>query len=85
MFKRLFWLLVGVTLGVTLALVAARRVRRYTPDAMAAEAAENLRRFGEDLREAVKEGRAAMVETEAAIRADLGERPNPTGPRTAAP
>jgi uncharacterized membrane protein YccC len=77
-FKRLFWLVVGLALGAGLALLAVRRLQRYRPDALAADAAENLRRFAEELRAAIGEGRAAMVETEAAIRADLGERPRPT-------
>ena len=83
MFKRLFWLLVGVAFGATLAVMVARQLRRYRPDAVANDAAESLRRFGADLRAAVQEGREAMAEQEAAIRADLDARPNPTGATSA--
>ena len=79
MFKRLFWLMVGIAFGATLAVLARERRRRYRPDAVATDAAESLRRFGADLRAAVQEGREAMAEQEAAIRAELAERPNPTG------
>ena len=82
MFKRLFWLMVGIAFGATLAVMVARQFRRYRPDAVATDAAESLRRFGADLRAAVKEGREAMAEHEAAIRAELDERPNPTGAPT---
>jgi hypothetical protein len=78
-FKRLFWLMVGIAFGATLAVLTARQLRRYRPDAVATDAADSLRRFGADLRAAVQEGREAMAEQEAAIRAELAERPNPTG------
>jgi hypothetical protein len=82
-FKRLFWLMVGIAFGATLAVMVARQIQRYRPDAVASDAAESLRRFGTELRAAVEEGRIAMAEHEAAIRADLGERSNPTGAPTA--
>lgn len=85
MFKRLFWLMVGIAFGATLAVMVARQFRRYRPDAVATDAAESLRRFGADLRAAVEEGREAMAEHEAAIRAELAERPNPTGAPTPSP
>ena len=79
MFKRLLWLMTGIAFGATLAVLVARQLRRYRPDAVATDAAESLRRFGADLRAAVEDGREAMREHEAAIRAELGEQPSPNG------
>ena len=79
MFKRLFWLMVGIAFGATLAVLVARQMRRYSPESVANDATERLRRFGEDLRAAVAEGREAMVEHEAVIRAELERPPKPIG------
>lgn len=75
MFKRLFWLVIGVAFGATLAVLVARQLQRYRPESVAADTAESLRRFAADLRAAVEEGRAAMAEREAEIRRELDEPP----------
>jgi hypothetical protein len=73
--RRLFW--VGVGVGVTImALRWARKQReRFGPDAVGAKLAQGA----QDLRELVKvslaEGRRAMAEKEAELRAELGEAP----------
>jgi len=78
MFKRLFWLLVGVGFGFGVSFWLTRAVRRtverYSPEAVADNLADALRSFGSDLRAAVAEGREAMREREAQLRADLTNR-----------
>jgi hypothetical protein len=75
MFKRLFWLVVGAGFGFGVSFWLMRFVRdtaaRYTPERVSADLSGALRQFGGDLRAAVAEGREAMHEREAAIRADL--------------
>ncbi len=70
--RRLFW--VGV--GVAAAYYGARWIRRkreqYSPAAMSGRAQETLNDLGKLLRVAIEEGRRAMAEKEAEIRAALG-------------
>jgi hypothetical protein len=74
-FKRLFWLVIGVGFGFGVSFWLMRFVRdtvsRYTPERVSADLGDALRQFGTDLRAAVAEGRDAMHEREAALRADL--------------
>ena len=76
MFKRLFWLMVGAGFGFGVSFWLMRVVRetmqRYTPERVSADLSGALRAFGEDLRAAVADGREAMREREAEIRAELG-------------
>ena len=72
MFKRLFWLAVGTGLGFGLSFWLARffrsAVERYTPERVSSDLASALRQLGQDLKEAVAEGRAGMREREAELR-----------------
>jgi hypothetical protein len=74
-FKRLFWLVIGAGFGFGVSFWLMRFVRdtaaRYTPEQVSADLGDALRQFGSDLRGAVSEGREAMQEREAALRADL--------------
>jgi hypothetical protein len=74
-FKRLFWLLVGVGFGFGVSFWVMRFVRstveRYTPERVSEDLAGALRQFGSDLRAAAAEGREAMREREAELRAEL--------------
>jgi hypothetical protein len=74
-FRRLFWLAVGVGLGFGLSFWLMRFVRglveRYSPERVSGNVADAVRQLGTDLRAAVEEGREAMREREAALRADL--------------
>jgi hypothetical protein len=79
-FKRLFWLLVGVLCGVALVVAVQRKARQYTPQGLAEDVAEAARRLRADLREAIEEGRGAMAEREAEIRSQIGEGSPPGGP-----
>ena len=74
MFRRLFWLVVGAGFGFGVSFWLMRFVRetaaRYTPERVSADLADALRSFGGDLRAAVAEGREAMREREAELRAE---------------
>jgi hypothetical protein len=77
MFKRLLWLVVGASFGFGLSFwltrVVKETVARYTPERVSNDLAGALRAFGQDLRAAVADGRDAMREQEAALRAELAE------------
>jgi hypothetical protein len=78
MFKRLFWLTVGVGVGVYAVLRTQRSLRRRTdrlrPESMAAELTTTLRDLGVDLRKAWQEGRSAMTLREAELQDQLDAR-----------
>jgi hypothetical protein len=78
MFKRLFWMMFGVGLGFGLAFWLSRLLKqtaeRGSPERVSGDVADGLRRLGSDVRAAVTEGREAMREREAQLRADLEER-----------
>jgi hypothetical protein len=75
MFKRLFWLCVGIGLGAGMSYWLARFLRqtaeRYSPERVSNDVAAGARRFGTDVRKAVEEGREAMRKREAELRAEL--------------
>jgi hypothetical protein len=74
-FKRLFWLMIGLGFGFGASFWLMRFVRetmqRYTPERMSSDLADALRSLGSDMRAAVADGREAMREREAEIRAEL--------------
>ena len=75
MFKRLFWLCVGIGLGAGLSYWLARFLRqtaeRYSPERVSTDLLDGARRLGTDVRKAVEEGREAMRKREAELRAEL--------------
>ena len=75
MFKRLFWLMIGVGFGFGVSFWMMRFVRetmqRYTPERVSSDLAEAVKGLGADLRAAVADGREAMREREAELRAEL--------------
>ena len=75
MFKRLFWLMIGVGFGFGLSFWMMRFMRetmqRYTPERVSSDLADAMKGLGADLRAAVADGREAMREREAEIRAEL--------------
>jgi hypothetical protein len=77
-FKRLFWLLMGVGFGFGVSFWITRFVRstveRYTPERVSADLAGALKQFGSDLKEAAQEGRQGMKEREAELLAELDRR-----------
>ncbi|MGH9191636.1 MAG: hypothetical protein ACRDZ0_04075 [Acidimicrobiales bacterium] len=74
--RRLVWFTSGATAGFGGAVWIRRRIRRtasrYAPEHLQAEATASVRRLGSGVRDAVAEGRSAMREREAELRADLG-------------
>ena len=78
MFKRLFWLTVGLAIGFGTSFWVYRLMRvtleRYQPERVAKRAAESARGLREDLRAAFAEGREAMRQAEADLRTDLRRR-----------
>jgi hypothetical protein len=82
-FKRLFWLLMGIGFGFGVSFWLMRFVRstveRYTPERVSADLTTALKQFGQDLRAAAAEGRAGMREREAELRRELDREPG--GPK----
>lgn len=80
MFKRIFWLLMGAGFGFGASFWLMRFVRttveRYTPERVSSDLAGALRSLGTDIRAAVAEGREAMREREAELRAEIESRGN---------
>ena len=78
MFKRLFWLMVGAGFGFGVSFWLMRFVKekaaRYTPERVSSDLAGALRGLGQDLKDAVAEGRAAMQEREAELRGEADGR-----------
>jgi hypothetical protein len=74
--RRLFWVVVGVGLGAVVGVAiirsAQRTKERYSPSGIANRAGEAGNEFAARLSEAIEEGRKAMAEKEAELRADLG-------------
>jgi hypothetical protein len=80
-FKRLFWLTVGAGLGfgTSFRLMRAMRrtVERFMPERVTQDALNGARSLGGELRAALDEGRTAMREREAELRAEIGRRAPP--------
>jgi len=72
-FKRLFWLTVGMAIGFGTSFWIIRTVRdtlsRYAPEQVADNLGSAARQLFEDARGAVAEGREAMRQAEAELRA----------------
>ena len=75
MFRRLFWLAVGLGMGFGLAFWLARLARetvaRYSPERLGTDLAQALRALSADVQAAAKEGLVAMREREAELRAGM--------------
>jgi streptogramin lyase len=73
-FRRLFWLCMGIGVGFTGSLWLQRFVRekvaRYAPERVSADVTNAVKGLGTDLRVAVADGRAAMREREAELRSE---------------
>ena len=78
MFKRLFWLTVGLAIGFGtsfwLMKTVKRTVERFTPERLAQDVASGARSLGAELKAALDEGRVAMREREAELRAEIERR-----------
>jgi len=78
-FRRLFWLFMGVGFGFGASFWIMRFVKhtaaRYSPERVSNDLADAIKGIGTDLRLAVADGRAAMREREAELRADVDHVP----------
>jgi hypothetical protein len=78
MFKRLFWLGTGLTVGfgssVWLMRAVRRTVERFTPQRLTHDAVAGARSVSTELKAALDEGRDAMRQREAELRAEIGRR-----------
>jgi len=74
--------MIGIGFGFGVSFWVIRMVRhtaeRYSPERVGTDVAGAVRGFGEDVRAALAEGRAAMREREAELRAELSRDPRPT-------
>ena len=79
MFRRWFWVALGLGAGATGAVLASRwtkkQAARVAPATLAREAKGGLLDLGKLVSESIAEGRQAMVDRERELRADL---PAPT-------
>jgi ATP-dependent RNA circularization protein (DNA/RNA ligase family) len=77
-FKRLFWLMIGAGFGFGMSLWVLRVVRetveRYSPHRISSELTEAARDVGADVLQALVEGREAMRQHEAELRAQVSRR-----------
>ncbi len=80
MFKRLFWLTVGLAVGFGTSFKLMRAMRRtvdrFMPERVSQDVRNGARSLGAEVRAALDEGRTAMREREAELRAVMG-RPAP--------
>jgi hypothetical protein len=83
-FKRLFWLTIGASLGVGTSWWVTRtikqKIERYTPTRLTEGVANKARAVGGDVRAAVADGRQAMHDQEESLRAQLEARYAPKSP-----
>ena len=80
MFKRLFWLMMGAGFGFGVSFWLMRQIRatveRYSPPRVSADLSKAARRFGQDVRAAVADGRTAMAEYERDVRTKIETNAN---------
>ncbi len=87
--RRLFWLVMGITIGALVVRKLSRAAERLTPRGMAtglgeglADLADALRGFGDDVRAAMADREAELRES-TGLDGDLGHRPDAGGPPAA--
>jgi hypothetical protein len=77
--RRLFWVALGLGMGLGLSFWLARFVRetaaRYAPERLGADLAGAVRELGRDVAAAIREGREDMRARESELRARLGPPP----------
>jgi chromosome condensin MukBEF MukE localization factor len=70
--RRLFWLAMGVTIGVLVVRKLQRAAERMTPSSMVSSLTDALTNLGESIRDFGTDVRAAMHEREAELREGTG-------------
>jgi hypothetical protein len=77
-FKRLLWLSIGLTAGFGssfwLMRTVRRTVERFTPQRLSQDVVSGARSVGTEVRAALDEGRVAMRQREAELRAEIERR-----------
>ena len=81
MIRRLFWVALGLGMGLGMSFWFVRFLRetaaRYAPERLSADLAAAVRALGRDVADVVREGREDMRAREAELRARLGSGPTP--------
>jgi hypothetical protein len=72
MMRRLFWLVMGITIGVLVVRKLSRAAERLTPGSMASSIADGLRDLADAIADFGADIRAAAGEREAELRAGTG-------------
>jgi hypothetical protein len=84
-FKRLFWLMIGLGLGFGASFWLMRFVRstveRYSPERLSNDMTAAVKGVGKELRAALSEGRAAMRDRELEIRDEIASNGRTNGDR----
>jgi hypothetical protein len=73
-FKRLFWFTLGCASSLWVMRTVRRTVERLTPRRLTQDAVAGARSAGSELKAALDEGRQAMREREAELRAEMSRR-----------
>lgn len=74
MFKRLFWFTMGCASSLWVMRAIRRTVERFTPHRLTQDAVAGAKSAGAELKAALDEGRQAMREREAELRAEIARR-----------
>ena len=78
MFRRIFWLAIGLGIGFGMSFWFMRFIRetvdRYRPERVSQDLAGAISKLGDDLRAAVREGRLAMAEREEELRSEVDQQ-----------
>ena len=74
MFKRLLWFTIGCASSLWVMRTVRKTVERLAPQRLTQDAVAGARSAGAELKAAVAEGRMAMREREAELRAGLARR-----------
>jgi anaerobic ribonucleoside-triphosphate reductase len=72
MIRRLFWLVMGITIGVLVVRKLTRAVEKLTPRAMAGGIGAGLSDLADSIRDFARDVREAMNEREAQLRDSTG-------------
>ena len=74
MFKRLLWFTIGCASSLWVMRTVRRTVERLAPQRLTQDAVAGARSAGAELKAALAEGRVAMREREAELRAGIARR-----------
>ncbi|HVL07510.1 MAG TPA: hypothetical protein VM388_16095 [Acidimicrobiales bacterium] len=74
MFKRLLWFSIGCGSSLWVMRTVRRTVERLAPHRLTQDAVAGARTAGAQVRAALEEGKAAMREREAELRAEIARR-----------